>query len=446
MSKKVKKEKKRATTEALLGQSHGAKRNYLDSFNTVRRPWTFELIHAYKRIIYTCANINAHAVAQVPLTLFVGTKKNQPKPKCETRPINGRTSKFLSRNEATRDYTKRFLEIEEVVEHPVLDLLKSPNEADGFGKFKLRALTQLYMEVTGKAYWHVIKGTFRPEALWILPSQYVKARTEPDSKNLIDYYEYTPAMTEQKFSPEEIIPFLFNSLHDPYRDGLSPAEAAWEDVRVSDLLIAHEAAMLYNEARPDAIVFPGDKEGIWDDDDIKRLDAMYQKKFARGGKGKWMIFDQPLKIEKLNWAPADIGRLNIDERARETICNAFDVPPSMLDAKNVNKATLEAAREQHALNGVKPRLEREVDVLNKELIPLYDNSGRLFFGYENPVPEDRAIKLQENLGLLQGGALTPNEVRDNYDYASVPEGDKLTPINVSPQLREQARNDGSAEK
>src|SRR5690606_19084809 len=127
----------------------------------------------------------------------------------------------------------------------------------------------------------------------------------------------------------------------PYRDGLSPAEAAWEDERVSDLLIGHESSMLFNEARPDALVYPGDKEGIWDDDDIKRLDSLYQKKYARGGKGKWMIFDQPLKFEKINWSPADVGRLNIDERARETICNCFDVPPSMLDAKNVNKATLE---------------------------------------------------------------------------------------------------------
>ena len=39
------------------------------------------------------------------------------------------------------------------------------------------------------------------------------------------------------------------------------------------------------------------------------------------------------------------------------------------------------------------------------------------------------------------GVVTPNEVRHNYDYAPLPDGNELRAINVSPELARQNERD-----
>ena len=92
-------------------------------------------------------------------------------------------------------------------------------------------------------------------------------------------------------------------------------------------------------------------------------------------------------------------------------------------------------------------MERFISNLNEDLLPRFDDSGRLFLAYDNPVPEISEIKLQENVQLLMNGAKTPNEVREEYKLPPLPGGDVLMPINVSPDIaRQNERDSGSAKR
>ena len=92
--------------------------------------------------------------------------------------------------------------LEEVLEHPLLTLLRQVNPVHN--AFDLWELTTLYQEVHGSAYWLMnFDALGVPAEIWILPSQNVTPRHEPDSRNLVDYYEYVTGHHRQRFRPEQ---------------------------------------------------------------------------------------------------------------------------------------------------------------------------------------------------------------------------------------------------
>jgi len=421
---------------------------YLDIWQTKKAPNDFDLVKEYKRIAFACSNLNSNAVSKIPIRLYVKTGKNDKKARCSTRKLTIKEIDNLQKSSYLRKQLREFLNVEEVVDHKILDLLDKVNNFPGCTGNWLRVITQLYQEIVGKAYWYVVDNFLGvPEQLWIIPSQHITPFRNQDSKNLIDYYKFNSGgMNEKRYSIEEIIPFLMPNLKNPYVDGLSPLTAAFEANSVSNKLIAHEDGFLSNEARPDAIITPT-KENPLGKDEARRIELSINKKFSRGNTGRVWVSEEELQFKPINYPPRDLARLEIHKWGKTEIANAYDTPLALLESVNINRATLEGAREQHALNCVKPRLERFVSTLNEDLLPRFDTSGRLFLAYDNPVLEISELKLQENIQLLMNGAKTPNEVREDYKLPPLSGGDELRPINVSPDLvRQSERDSGSAKQ
>lgn len=422
--------------------------NYIDIWKTKRTPDDYELVKEYKRIAYACSNLNSNAVSQIPIRLYVKTGKSDKKAHCRTRKLATRQIDNLQRSPYLSKQTRDLIDVEEVLEHRALDLLDTVNDFPGCTGNWLRVVSQLYQEIVGRAYWYVVDDIFGvPIQLWIIPSQHLTPFREQNSTRLIDYYKFaanTPS--EKKYTVDEIIPFLMPNLKNPYVDGLSPLMAAFESNSVSNKLIAHEDSFLSNEARPDAIITPT-KDNPLDKAEARRIELSINKKFSRGNTGRAWVSEEELQFTPINYPPRDLARLEIHMWSKSEIANAYDTPLALLEGENINRATLEAAREQHALNCVKPRLERYVSNLNEDFLPRFDPSGRLFFAYDNPVPEIEEIKLQKWAQLVMNGIATPNEAREDYKLPELPGGDKLVPINVSPDImRQNERDSGSAKQ
>src|SRR5262249_6934236 len=139
--------------------------------------------------------------------------------------------------------------------HPLLTLLRKVNPVHN--SFDLWELTTLYQEVHGSAYWYLGMGPLDvPEEIWVLPAQNVTPRRYPGSKNIVDYYQYRVASSEQRFAPGEIIHFRYPDPRDPYLAGLSPLRACWEQASMASEYSALQKAKLENRAIPDAIISP----------------------------------------------------------------------------------------------------------------------------------------------------------------------------------------------
>ena len=422
-------------------------RIWADHYKTQYYPDTSKLIENYKRTAFACANINANGCASKEIKLFVKTKDTDPITVLHTEPVEDSKQVFLRDEFEILDNEV----IEEVIEHPVLTLLREVNDQPFLHQYSLKALTFLFMDICSSAYWLIVKDAIlnRPVGIWLLPSQYVFPKKESNSGKIIDYYEFVNGDTQKKYSVDEVVQFMPLGVNNPYVEGVGPGEASYEATQLSNKLASMTSHLLDNEGRPDLLYSP--KEPI-SQDTAASLERRLNVKYSSGRSGGWHVADEPADISPINYPPRDIARLEINTQARDEICNAYGTPIAFLDNRNISRETIFGALTYHAIFGIKPRLATYCGILNKRLIPFYDSSSRLFFGYDDPVPEDKEAKLQENVQLVMNGIKTPGEARKAYKLPPLddPDVDILQRINtpgISGDVpRQQARDNGTAEK
>lgn len=112
-------------------------------------------------LVYTCANWNAASTARVRFRLYA---QRGPGQKAVTthpiRPIDMSELRRLKGNPNLAARLGRADGVEEITDHPLIDLLERDN--DGLCGYQLRYMTGVYMEVFGGAYWFLEPGMFEP--------------------------------------------------------------------------------------------------------------------------------------------------------------------------------------------------------------------------------------------------------------------------------------------
>jgi len=141
-------------------------------------------LDAYTGWVYACVNARAEEVANIKLYLYQNGK--------------------------------------EVENHPALDLLHDVNDYMSF--YDLVNATQAYLDLTGDAFWALLKGQISGQIkeIQVLRPDWV---TIISSDNSIVKYQYTNGSTILEFLPEDIIHFKTFNPVDQLR-GMSVIEAA----------------------------------------------------------------------------------------------------------------------------------------------------------------------------------------------------------------------------
>ncbi|OAI46892.1 hypothetical protein AYO44_10575 [Planctomycetaceae bacterium SCGC AG-212-F19] len=377
-----------------------------DAAGRSRQPSPADLLAELKGAAWSCASINSGICASFPPRLYVATHPNQPAPKCRTRPLDPALERRLRDCRALPASQTKAARIEEILDHPLLTLLRQVNPIHN--GFDLWELTTLYQEVHGSAYWHLSFNPLgAPDEIWLLPSQNVTPRREPESCNVVDYYQYRTGTTEQRFAPEEIIHFRYPDPRDPYTSGLSPLRACFEQVTLLSDYTGMKKAIYENHAIPSAIISPDEVIG---EEERDRLETQWNNKFRRAGAGRVLVGESGLKVQLLSHSMGDLAALADMKATKEDICNAFHVPLAFLTSET-NLANLQAAEHQHCTQAVTPRLQRRDQKLNEQLIPLFDPSGRLFVASDDPVPVNREQRRLQDECDLKFGVVTINEIR-----------------------------------
>lgn len=394
-----------------------------------------DLVKLYAETSYYCANLNARGVASTRLCLYAKTGAGQRKPRVKCRPVSREKHAKLKAVTGAE-------EVAEVLEHPILDLLKSPSkgldDVPQFSLYDLLELTQLQLEVIGRSYWQLELGSFgQPLAINALIAQFVEPRwlgtRDPSKVEWYDYYVGTP----RRFELPEIIPFRFTDLRNPFASGYSPLQAACMSVMTEEQYARHVVATLANRARPDAMIAPAQDGGVISDAEAKRIEQTFNSKFRGDGTGGvYVAKDAAIKVETLSFSPKDVAEMSDRELAIKQVCRVFDVPVSMVD-KDANRANATQGRAQHRENAIAPRCQKLQDILNMRLCPLYDD--RLFLAFEDVVPEDEELLLKQEESMAKTSSITPNEIRASHGYEPVENGDvplmpsTMVPLGTKPQ-------------
>ena len=413
---------------------------YVDAFGARVSPTPPQLVEAYKSLIYFCVELIAKRTQRVPLRLYAASGRGLARPRslCGPRPI----TRSLDRHLRQREWLPRSLasaeRIEEITEHPFLDLLDHPEPFGYFNRRSLIGLVSRYVDVTGTAYLKPFGlGDAFPEELWPLQSQYVLAFNK-GSTALIEKYQY---FTES-YAFDELVRFRWESLKNPYGAGYSPTQAAIQYARLEDSFVSIQEAILDAGPRPGMIVSPSRPELPLGDAEAARLEQDLNRKFRRGATARVWVQQVPLDTKVVTYPPGDLAGLQISDYDVERTCNCFHVPPT-LTSKDTNLANMQAAEERLADDAIEPRC----DLIGAELTALvrrYDE--RLFVAFD-PVRKDDQERQMKVFDMgIRNGTFSPDEARQEMGWEPAAAWDgsepfvdtKLQQPSVAAAQREQA--------
>lgn len=379
------------------------------------------LVNKYTSWVYACASKNAISCAQIPLRLY--TTKAGGKTKClfPTKSIPVGRMSYLLKSPTAFSYIRKANVIEEIVEHPFLDLMQNVNEF--MNQFDLLEHLFLSQDITGNGYWVIIRQSPLnvPTEIWPMQPQFMKPI--PNKKNFIEAWEYSISATEKHIiKPEDMVHFKYINLKDAIL-GLGPLQAC---VVAADLGISmneYETGLFQNRAIPDwAMTMPAET-GKPNPDMAKRIEKEWRKKY-QGAKnaGKIAFLYGGADLKQISLSPKEMSFLQGRKASKEEVAAIFGVPLSKITVENVNRANAEAGDYAYMKDTVLPRLRRVEQKLNERLLPMFDE--RLFCAFDNPVPEDKEFHLKETTELLKVGYKSINQARQDDGQEEVEWGEK----------------------
>lgn len=382
----------------------------------LNRPANYDTyINAYKSWVYVCASKNSNAVAQSSLKLYAGKKTKSTRLIVKSAPISRKWDRELAKRPNLAPWFRKSEEREEILEHPVLELLKQPNPF--LNMFDLWDATQLWLELTGNAYWYVWKELGLPKEIWLLPPQYMTI--VPSREKMVAGYVFQKSIDKIPFDAEEVIHFRFYSPTGSLY-GMGPMQAAMPAYANDQVIRVFESTLMQNMGRPEAVLQT--KEGI-SDKEFERFKQRWKQQYGGAKKvGQTLILEWGLEYKPITFSPKDMQYQVGRKSNREEIAAIFGVPMSKLTTEDVNRANANSGNWQYQNDTVEPRLRRTEQTLNSFLCPMYDEN--IFLAYDSTLPEDKGFELQERQAHLSSCVTVVNEEREKLGMDPVEWGDK----------------------
>ena len=386
----------------------------------------YGMINAYRSWVYVASSKNATTGASVPLRLYVAKNNKGTLKGYATKKISREQEKYIRDNPFLSNLptVRKAVEMEEILDHPFLDLKKNVN---GFmNNFDLFETTNLFNELTGNAYWHILSDKLGvPKEIWTIPTQNCKIVPHPEK--FISGYKYIKGQHEIDLLEKEVIHFKMPSPKSQYY-GYAPFSAVAEMYGLDRSVNEYEEAAFRNGGVLSG-VFESDQE--LGDHEFERLKIEIQQSFSGiKNTGRMPLLDHGLKYKSIGTPAKDMSHLGGREVVREAILNAYGRPLALY-SKEANRSNVSAAIETYMKFTILPRLRRFEEKLNEKLIPRYDD--RLFVAFDNPVPENNEFELEQRTKHINWGIQSINEVRS--EMGKTPYGKEydtpIIPVNMT---------------
>jgi phage portal protein BeeE len=400
-----------------LGYAAGGP-TWLDAYHSKRPPTPVELVNAYKAVAYACIQLNAKAVCKVPLRLYARTGAGQRKPRRSWRSVpDVRQRAIRERAHFARSISSND-DIDEVTDHPLLDAIETPNPY--FDRPTLVGFMVASLDAVGTAFLAPTRPNDDPGwaavEIWPLQAQYVFP-VKGTADQLLRHWRYFG----DTFEPDQLVRIRHVSLRDPYLSAYAPLHACYEQIGLVDYYTASVEGILKGGAMPAGLVGPKDPNIRWGEEERRRLDQDINNRSTGPHKGRFWVTSGAFEVETLSFPPSDLGGLELTKEQRLLVANCFDVPISLLQTEDSNRATARESSHQHQSYAVAPRCALIESALTQQLSRPVDE--RLFFAFDNPVDRDRDLDAKVFDLAVKNKVMTINEVRAHEGLHDVPWGE-----------------------
>ena len=332
-------------------------------------------------IVYRCINIIADSCAQIDIKLY---KKDAKGKKTE------------------------------VTDHPILDLLKQPNPAQGGDEFTRTCFTYYLIGGNNYIYGNGIDPMARapkpPTELQILHPREMKVL--PGATLFPQGFEYKPAPDKVFQYPVDQVSGRCAILHqrtvNPLNKwyGLSPMIAGAYGIDINNSGQRWNKRLLDNEARPSGALTVKSPDGktsqTLDEDSYRRLQEQIEDQFMGADNA-----GRPLLLEGgLEWIPLSMNNKDMDfQKGKDSSANdiglIYGVPPQLLGIPGSQKySNYEQAKLAFWVDTVIPLFKWYLDGYNRWLLPLYGDES-LELGYDQdkldalePMRKDKSARVQ----------------------------------------------------
>src|SRR3990172_508859 len=296
-----------------------------------------EYLKAYTGYAYTAISSIAQEVASIDLHLF------------------------------KKSFTKEGPQTTEIYEHEVLSLLGYCNPLTTF--YDLVEATQIYRELTGEAFWIVLKEGNLPREIWLVRPDWMKI--VPSKENVIDHYTYHPGGGIEKVDiPRENI-IHFKDFHplNPYR-GKGSVQSAALPFDIFNFAQEYNRNFFFNSAIP-SLVFTSEKP--INEAQAKRFMTQWQASYGGRSKSNKIAFlGNGMKVDKISQGAKELDFAEQQRMLRDDILAVFKVPKTVLGlTDDVNRANADATTMAFMERVITPRMKKFVYTLNEFLMPMY---------------------------------------------------------------------------
>jgi len=310
---------------------------------------------------------------------------------------------------------------ERLSDHPLLDLLASPNPTLG-GRSFMYHLVGHYL-IAGNSYTLAVGPGVQPKELWLM---------RPDSVKIIEGGDGTPAGYRQQaagkkrdFAPEHVMHWRsFNPLNDWY--GLAPLEAAALAVDNHNEGSRWNLALIQNGGRPTGILYQEGAEAVLTDGQFNRLKSEVEEAYSGArNAGRPLLLEGGLKWQEMSLSPSDMDWSTGKNTSAREIAMAFGVPPQMLGIPDSQTySNYSEARLSVWEDTIIPFSSDLANLLSRWLCPLYGEGLYLKPNLEG-LPALEA-KREQLFRRLSGAAfMSEAEKREAAGLAVKPPADKV---------------------
>lgn len=360
-----------------------------------------ELLNAYKSWVYVCASRNAQVASSYAIKLYVA-KPSRTKSLVETKSLTKNEKKHLYSIPSLDRILSKAVEIEEVLEHPFLDLMKTVNPF--VDESELKEITWLHQELAGNAYWYLVKNNLNlPVQIWTMQPD--KTKVVPSKEEFIKGYVYKQGFDEVFFENSEIVHFKYPSPTSVYY-GMSPLQAVTYAYDINMNMNKYETGIFSNMGRPEGTL---ETDQILGEDEFDRLKAQWTQKYGgTGNAGKTAILEKGVKYHAIALSPREMSFLTGRKLTKEEIFNAYGIPLGLFSEES-NRANSEMANFNYMSGTISPKHRRVEGKLNEFVLPLYDE--RLFCAFEDCIPSNETLDHKRRIDNVNAGIITRNEAR-----------------------------------
>ena len=319
-------------------------------------------------------------------------------------------------------------------DHPILELLKNPNDKQGAYEFFYG--TGIYYNLTGNAYWLMDTEVGSdvltpPKSLTLLPSHQVNVELSQAGNPV---YKFDSGKGQrQDYSYGQIVHFKkFNPSNQLI--GKSPIDALADVLQSDAEAMEYHLSVFRNKAVMGGIINSKDK--LNPESEQKLKDNLKQYTGSANAGGTMLLTGTDFTFQPTTSSAADLQLIQVLKYNQERIMAHYRVSGAILGIQaSSNRATAEANRFIFQSQVIKPMMRMLADTISNKLLSRYTTpAGTIVkLDFADPVIPNEAFQLQTLVAGVDRW-ITPNEAREAQGYERLAEGgdDLLRPANVFP--------------